>query len=256
MNGDYYRDRVIWITGGSSGIGEACAREFAARGARVALSARRIDRLDAIADDVGRDRVFPFALDATSRDGNLRVVAEIVEALGGIDTVFLNAGTWEPTDLAHWNSDDFQRMMDVNFIGIVKGIEAALPALRRSKRGHLVGMSSSVAFRGIPRAEAYCASKAATRAMLQALRCQLHPLGIPVTVVLPGFVRSPLTDRNDFPMPFLMETAKAARIIADGVARRKTEIRFPTLFIAALRLLSILPDRLYTRLMAQRIVET
>jgi len=256
MGSNGYRDLRIWITGASSGIGEACAKEFVARGARVAVSARRESSLRRIADSLGRDRVLPIPLDVTSLEQNRAAVRSIVRGFGGIDLAFFNAGTWEITDLDSFDSAVFEGMMAVNYLGMVKGIEAVLPELRRSPRPHLIGMSSSVALRGLPRAEAYCASKAAVRSMLQALRCQLSPLGIPVTVVMPGFVRSPLTDKNDFAMPFLMETDKAARIIVDGIARRKPEIRFPKRFLATLRLLSVLPDSVYTRLMAKRILES
>lgn len=253
MGNDYCKDRVIWITGASTGIGAACAREFARRGARVAISARDASKLEAIASDLGAARCFAVPLDVTDRAANHDAVRRINAAFGPIDTAFLNAGTWEPMDLKDFDAAAFQRTFAVNVMGMVNGIEAALPDLL-ARKGHLVGMSSSVAMRGIPRAEAYCASKAAARAMLQALRCQLLPRGVPVTIVLPGFVKSPLTDRNDFDMPFLMETDDAARIIADGVVRGKHEIAFPFPFISMMRLMSWLPDGLYTSIMAKKAV--
>jgi NADP-dependent 3-hydroxy acid dehydrogenase YdfG len=253
MKTAYYRDRVIWITGASSGIGEACAREFVARGAKVAVSARNADSLAALARELDNTRVLPLPLDVTQPEAMHNAVEIIQKHFGGLDTAFFNAGTWEPTEIVHFDSGNFEKTMAVNFLGMVNGIEAVLPVLKASTRPHLVGMSSAVAFRGIPRAEAYCASKAAVRSMLQALRCSLHPLGIPVTCVLPGFVKSPLTDKNDFHMPFLMETGDAAERIADGIASHKNEIRFPKPLILMMRIMALLPDSLYTRMMAGKV---
>lgn len=253
MSRTSFRDRTVWITGASTGIGAACAREFARRGARVAISARDAGKLDALAREIGADRCVAVPLDATDRAANAEAVRRIGAAFGRIDTAFFNAGTWEPMDLKDFDAALFERTMAVNFQGMVNGIEAVLPDLVAG-RGHLVGMSSSVAWRGIPRAEAYCASKAAVRAMLQALRCQLLPHGVPVSIVLPGFVKSPLTDKNDFEMPFLMEADEAARRIADGVERRRSEIAFPFPFVAAMKLMAMLPDSLYTSIMAKKAV--
>ncbi|MFN0095357.1 MAG: SDR family NAD(P)-dependent oxidoreductase [Dehalococcoidia bacterium] len=250
----YYHDRIVWITGASTGIGAACARVMARRGARVALSARSEAKLDELVREIGADRALAVPLDVTDRESNAGAVRRIVGHFGRIDTAFLNAGTWLPMDLPAFDSAIFEETMRINVMGMVYGIEAVLPELMKSQGAHLVGMSSSAAYRGIPRGEAYCASKAAIRAMLQGLRCQLKPRGVSVTVVMPGFVKSPLTDTNDFKMPFLMETDDAARIIADGVARRRTEIAFPWQWIALLRLAQMLPDGIYTSLMAKRAV--
>ncbi|MEQ8821982.1 MAG: SDR family NAD(P)-dependent oxidoreductase [Sumerlaeia bacterium] len=251
---EYFHERVIWITGASSGIGAACARLFAKEGARIALSARSGDKLAQLADEIGGGDCLVLPFDVTDREANHRAVAAIRERFGGLDTAFFNAGTWKPMDLPHFDPRDFDKTFQVNVMGMVNGIEAALPELEKSERGHLVGMSSSVAYRGIPRAEAYCASKAATRALLQALRCQLKPRGVPVSIVLPGFVKSPLTETNDFDMPFLMETEDAARKIAIGMARYRGEIAFPWQMIAIFRLLALLPDSLYTSMMAKKVV--
>lgn len=252
MRADYFKDRRIWITGASSGIGAACAEEFARRGARVALSSRSRGKLEDLAARIPGGRVLVVPVDVTSSGDNRRAVQAIGEAWGGLDTAFLNAGDSDPMDLDQFDAGLFQRLFDVNVVGMARGIEAALPELLRSTRGHLVGMSSSVAYRGMPRAEAYCGTKAAVRSMLQGLRCQLRPRGVPVTIILPGFVKSDLTAKNEFHMPFLMETPDAARRIADGMERLKTEVAFPAPFIWMLRAMAALPDSLYTNLMARR----
>ncbi|MCB2155449.1 SDR family NAD(P)-dependent oxidoreductase [bacterium] len=253
MSKRYFMGRRIWITGASTGIGAACAKEFARRGAYVALSARSEEKLSKLAKALG-PRAFAAPCDVTDKESLKEVVARITNKMGGIDTAFLNAGTWQDMDLDQFDSALFEHIMTVNYLGLVHGIEAVLPELMRSKSGHLVGMSSSVAYRGMPRAEAYCASKSAVRAMLQGLRCQLKPHDIPTTIVMPGFVKSPLTDRNDFAMPFLMETSDAARIIADGIAKRRSEIKFPWQFILMMKLMAHLPDSTYTALMTRMAV--
>lgn len=251
---DYYRDRVIWLTGASTGIGAACAREFVRRGAKVALSARSAGKLEALAEELGRERALAVPLDVTDLAANRAAAATVERHFGSLDTAFLNAGTWEPMDVERFDGARCAEILATNLIGLAYGIDAALPALRKSRSGHLVGMSSSVAYRGLPRGEAYCASKAGARAFLQGLRCQLLAHNLPVSIVMPGFVKSPLTERNDFPMPFLLETPDAAARIADGIAARRYEIAFPFGFIAMMRFASWLPDGIYTRLMARKAV--
>jgi len=142
-----------------------------------------------------------------------------------------------------------KRVMDINFMGFVYGVEAALPLLREGNAPHLVGMSSTVAYTGLPRAEAYGASKAAIRYFLQALRVDLLPQKIDVSIICPGFVKTPLTDLNDFPMPMQISAETAARSIRKGMERRSHEIRFPVLFALILRVVAVLPSRLRTRLL-------
>ncbi len=249
------KNNVIWITGASTGIGAACAREFVRRGARVAVSARSEEKLADLQKELGEEFCFSVPLDVTDSAANKSAVATVKKRFGRIDRAFLNAGTWEPMDLPKFDAELFEKTFRVNVMGMMYGIEAVLPELLANK-GHLIGMSSSVAYRGIPRAEAYCASKAAIRATLQALRCQLKPRSVPVTVILPGFVKSPLTDTNDFDMPFLMETEAAARVIVEGVARKKTEIAFPLPFILILKAMQLLPDSIYTSIMSKKMVRS
>ena len=164
--------------------------------------------------------------------------------------VFFNAGTAEYVDIQRFDSALFERVLQANFMSMVYGIEAVLPLLRESPRPLLVGMSSTVAYAGLARGEAYGASKAAVRNMLQGLRIHLLPERIPVCVVCPGFVRTPLTDKNDFPMPLRIEPQEAARHIVAGMAREREEIHFPKVFSLTYKLLSSLPSALYTRIMS------
>ncbi|MGD8569482.1 MAG: SDR family NAD(P)-dependent oxidoreductase [Gammaproteobacteria bacterium] len=249
----YFKNKRVWITGASSGIGKALALELGKRGARVAITARDTIELNNVAAIVGKDKCLVIPFDVTIREQNHRAVAKIRELWGGLDIVFFNAGTAEYIDIKRFDAAVFERTISTNFLSMVYGIESVLPLLRNSTTAQLGGMSSTVSFAGIPRAEAYGASKAAIRNMLQGLRVHLLRENIDVFTVCPGFVRTPLTDKNDFPMPLRIEADEAAIIIADGIARHKPEIHFPKTFSIPYKILSWLPGGLYTRLMLKTV---
>ncbi len=240
----------MWVTGASSGIGRAVAIEFARRGCSVALSARNRSALEDVARQCHGARAIVVPLDVTDLRANLEATGKIAAELGGIDIAFLNAGTCEYIDARDFDAALCERVMRANFVGLANGIEAVLPVLRNSPHAQLVGMSSTVAFGPLPRAEAYGASKAAIRYLMESLRIDLRGEPISITVVCPGFVKTPLTDRNDFPMPFLIGAEDAARIIVDGVAGRQPEINFPRRLSIPFKVAAMLPTPLYTRLAA------
>ena len=245
-------DRHVWVTGASTGIGRAVTIELARRGARVVASARNESALDTLARECG-DRVQALPLDVTDRQANRWAAEEISRRMGGLDIAFLNAGTCEYVDVASFDSALFERTIRSNFLSMIYGIEAALPLLRQSPAPQLVGMSSTVAYRGLPRSEAYGASKAAIKNLFESLQIDLAREAFRVSVVCPGFVRTPLTDRNDFPMPFRIEADEAARRIVDGIEAGKPEIHFPRRFSLLFKLMTLLPDRLYIRLCARMV---
>ena len=242
--------RRVWITGASSGIGRAVAIEFARRGCVLALSARNRPLLDQVARECtgASPMVVPF--DVTDLRANMDATRQIAAQLGGIDIAFLNAGTCEYINARNFDAALCERVMRTNFVGLANGIEAVLPVLRNSSYAQLVGMSSVVAYGALPRAEAYGASKAAIRYLMESLRLDLRSEPISMTVVCPGFVKTPLTDRNDFPMPFLLGAEDAARIIVDGVAARRPEINFPRRLSIPFKAAAMLPGSIYTRLAA------
>lgn len=243
-------DRHVWVTGASTGIGRAVTIELARRGARVVASARNESALDTLVRECG-DRVQALPLDVTDRQANRWAAEEISRRMGGLDIAFFNAGICEYVDVASFDSALFERTIRSNFLSMVYGIEAALPLLRQSPAPQLVGMSSTVAYRGLPRSEAYGASKAAIKNLFESLQIDLAREAFRVSVVCPGFVRTPLTDRNDFPMPFRIEADEAARRIVDGIEAGKPEIQFPRRFSLLFKLMTLLPDRLYIRLCAR-----
>lgn len=239
------KGRRVWVTGASAGIGRAVTVELVRRGATVVASARSEQALNELARECGGAPVLVLPFDVADRQANLRAADAIRQQLGGLDIAFFNAGTCEYVDVAKFDSGIFERTMQTNFLSMVYGIEAVLPLLRASRSAQLVGMSSTVAYRGLPRAEAYGASKAAVKHLFESLDLDVMKDGIAVSVVCPGFVRTPLTDRNDFPMPFRVEADEAARRIVDGIEAKTPEIHFPKRFSLLFKLLSLLPHRLY-----------
>lgn len=246
--------RRIWLTGASSGIGLELARQLLADGHCLALSARRAEPLQAFARRYpGRVLVLPG--DLTDSEQVRDIGAAIQMQWGALDSVILNAGTCEYIDVRHFEADLLERVLRANLIAPGYCIEAALPLLRRGERPLLVGVGSSVTWLPLPRAGAYGASKAGLRYLLESLRLDLAAERIDVTLVSPGFVDTPLTRGNDFPMPLRWPAEKAARYIADRLEHRPLHIQFPAPFIAGLRLLSLLPARLQYAL-GQRMART
>jgi NADP-dependent 3-hydroxy acid dehydrogenase YdfG len=241
------RDAVVWLTGASSGIGEALLDPLVRRGARLAISARRAEALETLARgwrERGAD-VRAFPLDVTDRAATRVVVQRIEEAFGRIDVALLNAGTHVPDATRPFDAQQYVDNATVNYLGMLYGIEAVLPGMLSRGRGHLAGTSSLAGVRPLPTAGAYGASKAAASFMLDAIRFDLEPLGIAVTNITPGFVRTPLTDRNRYRMPFLMDVAPAAEIIADGLERRQPAIHFPKPLSWTVKTLRLMPYPLY-----------
>lgn len=232
----------IWLTGASSGIGAALAEELLRAGHRLALSARSSDPLQAFARHYGEQvLVAPGDLTDTTQ---VRAIGErIARHWGALDCAILNAGTCEYVEARRFDSAMIGRVVSANLFSASHCIEAALPLLRLGNRPHLVGVGSSVTYLPLPRAGAYGASKAALRYLLQTLRIDLAAEGIDVTLISPGFVDTPLTRKNDFPMPMRWSAERAARHIAARLDKRPHEIAFPGPFIAVLKLLGGLPNR-------------
>lgn len=233
----------IWITGASSGIGKAVAIRLAAAGHTLIISGRNQPLLNELAEQI---KATVIAFEATDKQANLHAAETIKNKFGGLDIAFLNAGICEYVDIKNFDSELFSRVLNNNFMSMVYGIEASLPLLRASLNPHLVGMSSTIGYLGLPRAAAYGASKAAVYNMLQGLRLDLKPENIPVSIVCPGFVKTPLTEQNTFNMPGMISVEKAAQHIVNGINKQTEEIKFPFAFAMALKFLSVLPSKLCT----------
>jgi short-subunit dehydrogenase len=248
-----FKSARVWLTGASSGIGEGLIAPLVTRGARLAISARRADVLESIARDWqarGAD-VRAFPLDVTDRSAVDRTVAAIEQALGGIDVAILNAGGHLHGSGARFDGQQCVDIMTLNYFGVVYGINAVLPAMLARGRGYIVGVASAAGYRAVPAAGAYGASKAAVIHLLDSIRFELEPRGIRVTVVNPGFIKTPLTDRNRFPMPFLMPLEPAVEALVKGLEQERREVHFPKMFTWTLKLLRILPYPLYQWIVAR-----
>jgi short-subunit dehydrogenase len=236
------RRRVAWVTGASQGIGAALAAELVRRGYAVGATARSRERLDALAASAA-GRVLAVPGDVTDREAMLAAAARVRDELGPIDVAVLNAAHWGRMTVDRWDSALFRRHLDTNVMGMVHGIEAVLPDMRRRRSGAIVGLASVAGYRGLPRSEAYGATKAAQIHLLESLRIDLAGSGVRVVTVCPGFVRTQLTSDNTFPMPWMLEPRDAARRIADGLARGKAEIVFPLPMLVAMKAARLVPVR-------------
>ncbi|SFX40761.1 SDR family NAD(P)-dependent oxidoreductase [Marinospirillum alkaliphilum] len=236
----------IWLTGAGSGIGEALALQLAKAGHSVVITARSEASLQALARQ--SERFIAAAADVTDPQALSEVATLIQARLGGLDCVILNAGTCEYLNDGRVDSALVRRVMETNFMGLVHCIDVAQPLLANSHSARLVAISSAAAYAPLPRAEAYGASKAAVSYFMETLRLDLAQQGVAVTVVYPGFVKTPLTDRNDFPMPMRVTAEAMAAAIHQGLVKGKPEIRYPKLFVGLVRCLGRLPFFIRTRL--------
>jgi short-subunit dehydrogenase len=237
----------IWVTGASSGIGAALAQELADRGAVVAVSARNADKLRAVAGD----RMHVVPVDVTDRDAVLAAGDAVRAALGDIDVAVLNAGTWSQFDVEKWDSGAFEEHLRTNLMGTVHTLEAVVPTMLAQRRGRIVGTASVAGYRGIPGGEAYGATKAALLNLFESLRGSLAPRGVVVQTLAPGFVRTPMTERNSFPMPFLISPEEAARAIVAGIERDKAEVVFPVPMMLMMKAARLVPVRAWTAFTAR-----
>ena len=250
MARDLRNPASLLITGASSGIGGALALAYARAGVSLALTGRNGDRLASVAADcrAAGAEVTEAVIDVTDGPAMADWVASL-DAKRPLDLVIANAGTSAGTGGGTESDEQARHIFAVNLDGVVNSVTPAVALMRPRRYGQIAIMSSLAAFRGFPGAPAYCASKAAVRVWGESLRGHLAPSGIAVSVICPGFVKSRMTAVNSFPMPFLMETEKAARLIKRGLARDRARIAFPWQLAAAIWLLSALPPGLTERAM-------
>ncbi len=233
----------VWIVGASSGIGAALAHELKNRGCRLAISARRQASLDA----VSRGQMLVVPLDVENADEFQTVAQRIRAELGPIDVVVFAAGFWEQMDAGGFDRTLFARHIEANVMGMANGIAAVLPDMVAQGSGQIVGLSSVAGYRGMPGAQGYGAAKAAQINLLESLRCGMRGTGVVVQTVAPGFVETPMTAANEFPMPFIITATSAAKRIADGIAREKAEIVFPLPMMLAMKLARLVPNAVWPR---------
>lgn len=251
-----WSERRVWIVGASSGIGEALALELARRGARLALSARGRERLEAVCaacDAAARPAhhtdppapALALALDLSRVDELVRARDQLLAAWGGVDLVVFNAGTYRPLRAWELSAQAVRETLETNLVGTMSATAAVLPTLLAQGEGAIALVGSVAGYGGLPKATVYGPSKAALINFAEVLHLDLSQRGIGVFLIDPGFVATPLTAQNDFAMPALQTPAQAAAAIVDGFARGDFEIHFPKRFTRVLKLLQLLPRRLY-----------
>lgn len=238
------------ITGASSGIGRGLAFELARKGARLALVARRANVLEEVAREIEANGGAALAKPGDVRDPeSMRAaVAEVNQELGPIDILIANAGIGTSTHGAEIRGEEVAQVMNVNVIGAANTVAAVIPQMVKRGQGHLVVISSLAAYRGLPKSAAYCASKAAVSAFFESLRLDLEPKGISVTIIHPGFIKTPLTAGRDAQMPFLMELNDAVKKIVRAIEKGKKSYAFPWQLAAIVRAGMIMPIWMYDRI--------
>lgn len=237
---------VAVVTGASSGIGRALAVELAREGYRVGLIARRADRLEAVVAEIraAGDSAECVPAAVTGRDEVRRAIGALTERLGPVDLLVANAGIGLGTDALVPAADALEAEFRVNVFGVFYAVEAVVPSMIERGAGHVVVISSLAAHRGLPGAAGYCASKAALTRLVEGLRPDWARAGIVATTVHPGYVRSEMTARNRFRMPLLMDTDRAARLIARAIRRKRKVYEFPWRMSLLVRhVVRHLPDR-------------
>jgi len=239
----------VFITGASTGLGEALARHYAARGAQVGLFARNQARVDALAASL--PGALPYAGDVRDLDAVRAAAAYFIEQRGVPDLVIANAGISHGT-LTEYAEDAavFRDILEVNVMGMVHAFQPFVAAMRERRAGQLAGIASVAGLRGLPGASAYSASKAAAIRYLEALRIELHGTGVSVSTVCPGYIATPMTARNPYPMPFLLEADDAARRIARVIDARKRYAIIPWPMAIIGRIMGLLPAGVFEALAA------
>ena len=235
--------KKIWITGASSGIGKALAEKFTSNGWKVAVSARRKEILDEMAQN---ENISSYPLDVTDQDQINEVFAKIINDFGSLDLCVFSSGTYDPKLEKEINIKQNKYVMETNFFGVLYCIKSVEKYFKDKKDGHISIVSSVAAYRGLPNSSGYGPSKAALTNLTESLYFDFKKHNVRISLISPGFIKTPLTDKNEFPMPFIKSPEFAAEKIFYGLTKsRAFEIHFPKALTLLLKFLRVLPYRLY-----------
>ena len=242
--------KTIWITGGSTGIGKALAIKFASKGWNVAISARREGLLKEIAEN--NENIFEFPLDVTDKSKCREVFDQIKGKFQSVDVCFFSTGTWDPKKEKDIDVEQIEEVFKVNFFGTLNCIKAVEEYFKNKKDGIITIVSSIAGYRGLPNSTGYGPSKSALNNLAESLYFDFKRSNVRVCLVSPGFIKTPMTDKNDFKMPFLKTTDYAAEKIYDGLINKNIfEIHFPKSLTVTLKILSFLPSKIYFSLVGK-----
>jgi short-subunit dehydrogenase len=248
------KNKNILLTGASSGIGYALAKKLAQENCNIALLSRRIRILENLADEltIFGGNIFALKCDIGNKKNVKEAFVEVKNRFGKIDIAILNAAIGYRGAVKS-NEDKFEEVIRINLLGLIYCVEELLEDFKNNKGGTIVGVSSLTDTRGYPLSSYYSASKAGVSHYLESLRIELKPYKIKVLTVKPGFVKTPMTDKNEFYMPFLIGVEKAASIIIKGIKKEKGIIQFPFPIVFGSKVLKIMPDFLFDFLMSKRL---
>ena len=245
-------DKVIWITGASSGIGKALAIKFAKEGWKVAISARRENLLNEIAKTY--NDIFPYPLDVTDSKKCELVFNSIKEKFKNVDISVFSTGIHDPKSEKSLDLNKVRQIMEVNFFGTINSVNAVYKYYKERKSGQISIVSSVAGYRGLPAGGAYCASKSALTSFTESLNFDMKRNNVRVSLISPGFIKTPMTDQNDFPMPMIKTPEFAAEEIYNGLVKKNAfEIHFPKSFTFIMKILQILPNWIYFKLVEKGI---
>lgn len=239
------KGKYIWIVGASSGIGAALAKELAEKGAILALSARREDKLVELISTLNGNQHIAIPVDVGNLESVYKAQKYILQSFSHIDSAIFMAAIYSAHDGRKKDISFIHDMLDVNLGGAFNMIDGLLPLYESQGYGQLVLCASVAGYRGLPNGQPYCATKAALINLAESLKIEWEPKNIDVKVICPGFVKTPLTDKNKFPMPMIIEAEEAARALADGLCAGSFEIHFPKRFTWMMKILRLLPYPLY-----------
>jgi|TARA_B110000037_G_C17034267_1_gene470874 short-subunit dehydrogenase len=239
--------RVVWITGASSGIGRALAIKFAAEGWTVAASARREGLLKELNKE--NSNIYPYPLDVTDIEECKSVFKKILEDLKNIKICVFGTGINNPESEKKFNLENIRKIMEVNFFGVMNSVNSIYEYYSEKKNGQISIISSVAGYRGLPLAGAYCASKSALTSFVESLYFDMVKKNVNVKLISPGFIKTPMTEKNNSPMPMIKSPEFAANEIFIGLVKKKSfEIHFPKMFTFLIKILQILPSSLYFKL--------
>ena len=248
-----FTNKVVLLTGASSGIGYSLAKSLPKENCSLALISRRKNILKQLETELKnrRNRVISYSCDVSNIDEVRETYSQIKNDFGKVDIAILNAGISHRADVKNYSAEIAEKIFNVNVFGIINFVEQLLPEFLERREGIIVGVSSLAEVRGFPKSGFYNASKSAASLLLESLRIELKPFGVKVITIKPGFVRSPMTDKNDFRMPFLMDLDEATNSIIKGLRKEKQIIQFPLPIVFGAKIMKLLPNWLFDYLMSK-----
>ena len=234
----------VWLTGGGPGIGKELTKILCDNGYDVIISGRRKDKLNEVAR-YNKKKIFPFKLDVSNLKEASTVAKKIIKKFRRVDLLILNAAIYSPGSLKEISPINAKKVIDINLIGVINCLPTILNMMKKENKGHVIFVSSPAGYKGMPGAGLYGVTKSGLTFLAETLKIELEQFNIKVQVVHPGFIKTPMTDKNSFPMPFLMSPEKAAKIIFSKIHSNVFEIYFPKMLLIPMKLISLLPYKIY-----------